>query len=89
MVEVRVSGAVLNLGRYQLTAPATISDALEAAGGLARRPRMWPAGPLTVRRRGDGKVDAWHFSLDDPQAYKTFELQSGDLIVVQWHIADV
>jgi hypothetical protein len=48
---------------------------------------MWPAGPITIRRPlGDRKVDVWRFSLDEPQAWDSFELQSGNSVIVQWHV---
>ena len=90
MIEVRVSGAVVRMGRHRLEGPATIAEALRAAGGLARRPDRWAAGPFAVRRPlGDRKVDAWKFHLDEPASWEAFELRSGDLIVVQWHITDL
>ena len=86
MVDVLVSGAVVRAGHHLLQPPATISAALEAAGGLARQPRMWPAGPLTVRRPlGNRKVDVWRFNLSAPQEWESFVLQSGDAVIVQWH----
>jgi hypothetical protein len=87
MVDVLVSGAVESVGHHLIPAPATIEAALQAAGGLARRPQMWPAGPITVRRPlGDRKVVVWRFSLDDPepQAWRRFELCSGDAVIFQW-----
>ncbi len=89
MVDVLVSGAVVRTGHHVLTHLATIKVAIETAGGLARLPLMWPAGPLTVRRPlGDGKVDVWRFHLDKPQAWESFVLQAGDAVIVQWHVAD-
>jgi len=70
MVDVIVSGAIVRMGHHLLKIPATIAAALEAAGGLARQPQMWPAGPITVRE------------------WESFALQTGDLIVVQWQVAD-
>jgi hypothetical protein len=59
---------------------------------LARLPQMWPAGPITIRRPlGNCKVDVWHFNLDDPEplAWKSFVLQSGDLVVFAWHVEEL
>jgi protein involved in polysaccharide export with SLBB domain len=89
MVNVLVSGAVVNVGHHDISAPATVEAALKAAGGLARRTQMWPAGPITIRRPlGNRKVDVWRFNLADPepQAWKQFELQSGDAVIFQWQI---
>ncbi len=89
VVRVRVTGAVVKLGAHEVEAPARIGGAIEAAGGLARRARMWAAGPVRVRRRrGGGEVDAWEFHLDRRSEWESFELHENDLIVVQWHIAD-
>jgi hypothetical protein len=89
MVDVLVSGAVLKMGQHSVPAPATIEAALQAAGGLARLPKMWPAGPIAVRRPlGDRKVKVWRFHLNDPepQEWRRFELISGDLVVFAWHV---
>lgn len=89
MIDVIVAGAVVRGGHHLLQPAASIATAIETAGGLARKPEMWAAGPLTVRRPlGDHKVDVWRFHLDEPQAWASFELQSGDLVVVQWCIAN-
>jgi protein involved in polysaccharide export with SLBB domain len=89
MIPVRILGAVAAPGRHPVPEPATISAALTAAGGPARQPRRWAAGPLAVRRRrGDGTVDAWAFHLDNPGAWAGFALQPDDLIVVQWHLVE-
>jgi hypothetical protein len=92
MVDVLVSGAVVKVGHHLIPAPATVEAALEAAEGLACHPHMWPAGPITVRRPlGDRKVDVFRFDLDDPepQAWKSFELRSGDLVVFAWHVEEL
>jgi hypothetical protein len=92
MIDVLVSGAVVNMGHHLIPSPATVVAALGAAGGLASHPQMWPAGPITVRRpRGNRKVDVWRFNLNDPepQAWKSFEVQSGDLIVFAWRVEEL
>jgi hypothetical protein len=89
MVDVLVSGAVVHVGHHLIPGPATVEAALEEAGGLVRRPQMWAAGPITIRRRrASRKVDVWRFNLNDPepQAWRKFELQSGDLVIFAWHI---
>jgi protein involved in polysaccharide export with SLBB domain len=89
MIVVRVLGAVAVPGPHPIAEPATVAAALAAAGGPAREPRRWAAGPVAVRRRrGDGTVDAWAFSLDDPEAWADFRLRPDDLIVVQWHLVE-
>jgi hypothetical protein len=89
MVDVLVCGAVVKGGPHRIPAPATVERALQAAGGLAGHLHMWPAGPITIRRPlGNRKVDMWRFNLSDPepQAWRQFELQSGDLVVFAWHV---
>jgi protein involved in polysaccharide export with SLBB domain len=89
MVDVLVSGAVVADGHHLIPAPATVEAALQAAGGLARRRQMRPAGPIVVRRQlGYRKANEWRFSLNDPepQAWRRFKLHSGDAVIFQWHL---
>jgi hypothetical protein len=89
MVDVLVSGAVVADGHHLISAPATVETALQAAGGLARHRLMRPAGPIVVRRPlGYRKANEWRFSLSDPepQAWRRFELHSGDTVIFQWHL---
>jgi hypothetical protein len=91
MVEVLVAGAVVKQGHHLMPEPATIQAALDAAGGLAHFPHMWAAGPITVRRpSGNRKVDVWRFNFNDsePQPWRSFELQSGDLLVFAWQLKE-
>ena len=88
-VDVLVSGAVVVTGHHLIPFPATVEAALRAAGGLSYSTGMRPAGPITIRRPlGDRNVDVWEFTLHDPepQAWRTFDLRSGDAVNFQWHI---
>jgi hypothetical protein len=58
LADILVTGAVVSAGHHLISGSATIEAALQAAGGLAYRPQMWPAGMITVRRPlGNRKVD--------------------------------
>jgi len=89
LIEVTVTGAVINGGKYLLEIPATVSKSLSAAGGLMQEKKTTRAsGTITVRRPlGNRKVDVWKFNLADSDCeLEAHELKSGDLVIVQYDV---
>ena len=86
-----VTGAVVEPGEYLISPPRTIEKGLAAAGGLARTPKRWAAGPIHVRRiHVNRNVSRWEFNLMDPEEdWRKFELLPGDSLVFTWHIEEV
>jgi hypothetical protein len=74
-----------------LAAPATIAAAVMTAGGLARSRRMWASGALTIRRPQANKEEqVWQYDMiEQPiSEWGQFELQAGDLVMLEWHIEE-
>lgn len=92
-IDVIVSGAVNQMGHHLLAVPATIRDALAAAGGLAERPNMRASGVLTHRRpkpeAHDVEVRRWNVNHCSRLEWEEFALQSGDAIIFAWEIDDI
>jgi len=89
MINVTISGAVQSPGPQSLRTPATVRKGPDAAGGFAAAMlQMKPAEVITVRRpSGTSAVDTFRFFTSDvPPTREEFELQDGDLVVVQWQI---
>jgi protein involved in polysaccharide export with SLBB domain len=88
-IQVMVAGAVQHGGRVLVSQPATIPLALAAAGGLApKKPTMWPAGIVRVRRKQNGLMRAFReFDMSDGSGdWERLELLDGDLMTFQWHV---
>lgn len=87
-IEVTIAGAVRRGGRFRLRKPATIRDALRAAGGLVGQGTARSAGMLTVRRPAGwsedwrGEVHRWDLQTAQEGAWWSFELEDRDAVLL-------
>ena len=91
VTEITVAGAVQRAGKHRLGHPTTLRAALDAAGGLARRSRMWASGVVTVRRpQPSRRVQVWRFDVLGTGVgdWERLELCTGDFIICQWEVEE-
>lgn len=89
-IEVVISGAVERSGRTRLEPGATVDTALRAAGGLAYRTDVVPAGELILRRRvpttRSVSVYRWCIFGGESSSWRSFPLEQHDVLVFEWSL---
>ena len=87
-VKVKVGGCVRRQGDHILTGSVTVWDAIQKAGGFAKRP-YGPAGPVRIRslRKRDGVYfQRLKFDFRKLDA-RAVQLRDGDIVIVQWDVS--